>query len=69
MNLLKLALVAVTPGDPKEAEELTRLTASMESTYGRGKWCPGVGAATALPREGRIAAPPRPECRVPRAAC
>ena len=58
MNLLKLALVAVTPSDAKEAEELTRLGASMESAYGRGKWCPGDGAATALTREGRAAAPP-----------
>ena len=57
MNLLKLALVAVTPSDPEEAKELTRLGASMESAYGRGKWCPGVGAATALPGEGGSAAP------------
>jgi hypothetical protein len=58
MNLLKLALVAVTPSDAKEAGELTRLGASMESACGRGEWCLGVGAATALPREGRAAAPP-----------
>ena len=28
------------PPDPKEAEELTRLVASMEGTYGRAKYCP-----------------------------
>jgi peptidyl-dipeptidase A len=28
------------PPDPKEAEELTRLVASMESVYGSGKYCP-----------------------------
>jgi peptidyl-dipeptidase A len=39
MNLLKLSLVMVTPSDPKEAEELTRIAASMEGAYGRGKWC------------------------------
>jgi peptidyl-dipeptidase A len=39
LNLLKLSLVMVTPGDPKEAEELTRIAASMEGAYGRGKWC------------------------------
>jgi peptidyl-dipeptidase A len=44
MDLLKLALVMVTPADPKEAEELTKIAASMEGAYGRGKWCPGEGA-------------------------
>jgi peptidyl-dipeptidase A len=40
MNLLKLSLVLVTPGDPTKAEELTRIAASMEGAYGKGKWCP-----------------------------
>lgn len=40
MNLLKLSLVLVTPGDPKKAEELTRIAAAMEGAYGKGKWCP-----------------------------
>ncbi len=39
LNLLKLALVMVTPSDPKEGEELTRIAARLESTYGKGKWC------------------------------
>ena len=39
LNLLKLALVMVTPADPKEGEELTTTTARLESTYGKGKWC------------------------------
>jgi peptidyl-dipeptidase A len=39
LNLLKLALVMVTPGDATEAEELTRIAAAMEGAYGRGKWC------------------------------
>src|SRR5439155_342390 len=38
LDLLKLALVMVTPSDPKEAEELTNITAKLESTYGKGKW-------------------------------
>jgi len=59
LNLLKLALVMVTPSDPKEAEELTRIAASMEGAYGRGKWCPGA-APPSPPAEGRIAAPPLP---------
>ncbi|MFN0084138.1 MAG: M2 family metallopeptidase [Blastocatellia bacterium] len=40
LKLLKLALVAPAPADPKELEELTRITVSMESQYGAGKYCP-----------------------------
>ena len=32
------------PPEPKEAEELTRLVASMEGAYGSGKYCPNGGA-------------------------
>jgi peptidyl-dipeptidase A len=39
LDLLKLALEVVTPGDPKEAEELTKIASSLEATYGRGRWC------------------------------
>jgi peptidyl-dipeptidase A len=39
LNLLKLSLVMVTPADPKEAEELTKITARLEAAYGKGKWC------------------------------
>src|SRR5437016_1092547 len=39
LNLLKLSLVMVTPSVPKEAEELTKLTAGLETAYGKGKWC------------------------------
>jgi peptidyl-dipeptidase A len=39
LNLLKLSLVMVTPADKAEAEELTKITARMESAYGRGTWC------------------------------
>ena len=39
LDLLKLALEVVTPSDPKESEELTKLASSLEATYGRGKWC------------------------------
>lgn len=38
--LLKLALVLPAPADPKERDELTKIAASMESEYGKGKWCP-----------------------------
>ncbi|PWT82959.1 MAG: peptidyl-dipeptidase, partial [Blastocatellia bacterium] len=43
LNLLKLSLVLVTPSDPKEAEELTRIAARLETSYGKGKWCTGDG--------------------------
>jgi peptidyl-dipeptidase A len=48
MKLLKFSLTIATPSDPKEAEELTRITASMEGTYGKGKYCPQGGA---LPKD------------------
>jgi len=40
MKLLRVALTIATPSDPKESEELTRIVASMEGTYGKGKYCP-----------------------------
>ena len=40
LHLLKSSLTMSAPADPKEAERLTRLVASMESTYGSGKYCP-----------------------------
>jgi peptidyl-dipeptidase A len=40
MKLLKLSLVIATPANPKEGEELTRIVAGMEGTYGKGKYCP-----------------------------
>ena len=39
LNLLKLSLELVTPSNPAEAEEVTKLAAGLEATYGRGKWC------------------------------
>jgi peptidyl-dipeptidase A len=40
MKLLKLSLTMATPADPKESEEITRLAASMEGAYGKGRACP-----------------------------
>ena len=40
-DLLRVSLPMVTPADPAKAGELTRLVASMEGAYGRGKYCPG----------------------------
>jgi peptidyl-dipeptidase A len=41
LDVLKNSLTMSAPPDPGEAEELTRLVASMEGAYGRAKYCPG----------------------------
>lgn len=40
LKLLKLALTLPAPKDPNERKELTKLAASMEGDYGKGKYCP-----------------------------
>jgi peptidyl-dipeptidase A len=40
IKLLKLALVLPAPKDPVERDELTKLAASLEGDYGKGKYCP-----------------------------
>ena len=50
IKLLKLSLTIATPADPKESEELTRIAAGMEGTYGKGKYCPGGPAELPGPR-------------------
>jgi peptidyl-dipeptidase A len=40
MKLLKLSLTLPAPKDPTERDELTKLAASMEGDYGKGKYCP-----------------------------
>src|SRR5215217_2558857 len=40
LKLLKLALTLPAPKDPAERSELTKLAASMEGDYGKGKYCP-----------------------------
>ena len=40
MKLLKLSLVLPAPKDAAEREEVTKIAASMEGDYGRGKYCP-----------------------------
>jgi peptidyl-dipeptidase A len=44
LEVLKNSLTMSAPPDAKEAEELTRIVASMEGAYGSGKYCP-QGAA------------------------
>ena len=40
LKLLKLSLTLPAPKDPKERNELTKIAASMEGDYGKGKYCP-----------------------------
>ena len=46
-DVLKNSLTVSAPPAPKEAEELTRILASMEGAYGSGKYCPN-GASECL---------------------
>ena len=41
MKLLRVSLTVATPSDPKESAELTRILASLEGAYGKGKYCVG----------------------------
>ncbi len=41
LKLLKLSLPLPAPNNPEERSELTRIAASMESLYGKGRYCPG----------------------------
>ena len=50
LDVLKNSLTMSAPPDPKEAEELTRLVASMEGVYGSGKYCPKGATGEELPR-------------------
>ena len=40
LNLLKVGLVLASPSDPRESDELSKIMARLESSYGKGKWCP-----------------------------
>jgi peptidyl-dipeptidase A len=47
LDVLKKSLTMTAPPDPEEAEELTRLVASMEGAYGSAKYCPKGAAGDA----------------------
>ncbi len=40
LDRLKTSLPLVAPGDPRKQAELAEIAASMESTYGKGRYCP-----------------------------
>ena len=39
MDLLKRGLTLAAPANPDESKEVTKLAASLEATYGKGKYC------------------------------
>src|SRR5258706_6638485 len=49
MQLLKVGLVLAAPANPAESGEVTRLAASLEGTYGKGKYCPETQSGSARP--------------------
>src|SRR6202051_2299416 len=49
MQLLKVGLVLAAPANPAESAEVTRLAASLEGTYGKGKYCPESKAGVPQP--------------------
>ncbi len=40
LKLIKLSIVTPAPADPALRKELTEITTSLESDYGKGKYCP-----------------------------
>jgi peptidyl-dipeptidase A len=48
MKLLKTSFTLAPPSDPKESAEVSKIAASMDATYGKGKYCkPAQGSAPA----------------------
>jgi peptidyl-dipeptidase A len=48
IKLLKLSLTLPAPKDPKERDELTKIAASLEGDYGKGKYCPDADQSKCL---------------------
>ncbi|HSP68077.1 MAG TPA: M2 family metallopeptidase [Bryobacteraceae bacterium] len=44
LNLLKIGFTLAPPSDPKESAEVSRIAASLDATYGKGKYCKGGGS-------------------------
>ena len=48
LKLIKLSVDIPSPQNPKESAELSQINASLQSDYGKGKWCPdGTSEGTA----------------------
>jgi peptidyl-dipeptidase A len=48
IKLIKLSVAIPVPRDPALAAELTKLDVSLDSDYGKGKWCPDGAPAKCL---------------------
>jgi peptidyl-dipeptidase A len=51
-DLLKLSLDLPAPEEPAERTEMTEILASLQSLYGKGRYCPGTEGAPPAGREG-----------------
>ena len=49
IELLRLSIDFPAPRDPKLNEELAKIAASLESDYGKGRWCPQGPKGKCLP--------------------
>ncbi len=59
LSLLKTGMALPAPSDADERSELTQIASSMESTYGKGKYCPEGGECQALGELSKIMASSR----------
>ncbi len=59
LDLLKLSLTVPAPANAEETAELSRIQTALESTYGKGKYCPEQGDCVDLPEMSRIMASSR----------
>ena len=48
LNMLRTGMTMPAPSDPAKTTELTQISARMESTYGRGEYCPEGGECQSL---------------------
>jgi peptidyl-dipeptidase A len=51
-ELLRLSLDLPAPEDPAERTEMTEILASLQSQYGKGRYCPGSGSTPPPGRQG-----------------
>jgi peptidyl-dipeptidase A len=59
LRLLRLSISNPAPSDPARTAELTRILARLESTYGRGEYCPASGPCLDIGEITRIMATSR----------
>lgn len=59
LNLLRTGITLAAPADPAKQTELTQITTSMESRYGKGKYCPAGGECRDLTQLSRTLAESR----------